>query len=233
MAQRLGTAAALLGDPGVLIFDAPGNGLDTEGIRWIRGLMKGRGARPRPDHQGRWRVLGLNAEAIGQLAAEHGIALHELTPRRSSLEAPSSGAASPGRPSACSSRPASGSWSCPGSTPPAPSAPPSWPARAGGGVVLAAKATVTAAVMFAVALATSFLAHQVGTVMLPDAYTPGTPMPALLGVAACFSVTALGGLAVGSLGARPSLWRVCGYVLVALVGAGLVFRRRDARAEVP
>ena len=40
----------------------------------------------RPDRQGRWRVLGLNAEAIGQLAAEHGIALHELTPRRSSLE---------------------------------------------------------------------------------------------------------------------------------------------------
>jgi ABC-2 type transport system permease protein len=34
--------------------------------------------------------------------------------------------------------------------------------------------------------------------------------------------------AVGSLGAWPSLWLVCGYVLVALVGAGLVFRRRDA-----
>jgi ABC-2 type transport system ATP-binding protein len=153
MAQRLGIAAALLGDPGVLIFDEPVNGLDTEGIRWIRGLMKGLAAEGRtvlvsshlmsemeltadqllligqgrlladttmqdlieggaepatlvrspqwpglrdlleglgaglwPDRQGRWRVLGLNAEAIGQLAAEHGIALHELTPRRSSLE---------------------------------------------------------------------------------------------------------------------------------------------------
>jgi len=40
MAQRLGLAAALLGDPGVLILDEPVNGLDPEGIRWIRGLLK-------------------------------------------------------------------------------------------------------------------------------------------------------------------------------------------------
>jgi ABC-2 type transport system permease protein len=154
------------------------------------------------------------------------------------------------------------------------------------GVVLAAKATVTAAVMFAVALAACFLAYRVGTVMLPDDYAQGTPMPALLGVAACFSVTGVLGLAagtvlrhpagaittmvavlllpsligpllggwerwvagaspvaalqklaqssdaapdtVGSLGAWPSLWLVCGYALAALAGAGLLFGRRDA-----
>ena len=40
MTQRLGIAAALLGDPGTLVLDEPVNGLDPDGIRWIRNLLK-------------------------------------------------------------------------------------------------------------------------------------------------------------------------------------------------
>ena len=40
MRQRLGIAAALLGDPGILMFDEPFNGMDPEGIVWLRGLLR-------------------------------------------------------------------------------------------------------------------------------------------------------------------------------------------------
>ena len=47
MKQRLGIAAAMLGDPQVLVLDEPANGLDPEGIRWMRGFLKSLAAQGR------------------------------------------------------------------------------------------------------------------------------------------------------------------------------------------
>jgi ABC-2 type transport system ATP-binding protein len=65
MNQRLGIAAALLGDPGVLLFDEPVNGLDPEGIVWLRTLIK--------DLAGEGRTVFVSSHLMSEMAltAEH------------------------------------------------------------------------------------------------------------------------------------------------------------------
>lgn len=64
MRQRLGIAAALLGDPGVLLFDEPVNGLDVDGVRWIRGLLRDLAA------QGRTVLVSSHLMSEMQLVAD-------------------------------------------------------------------------------------------------------------------------------------------------------------------
>jgi ABC-2 type transport system ATP-binding protein len=65
MGQRLGIAGALLGDPGTLLFDEPVNGLDPEGIRWVRHLLRGLA--------GEGRTVFVSSHLISEMAltAEH------------------------------------------------------------------------------------------------------------------------------------------------------------------
>src|SRR6516164_9318330 len=65
MGQRLGIASALLGDPSVLVLDEPVNGLDPEGIRWVRNLLKGLAA------EGRTVFVSSHMMSEMALTAEH------------------------------------------------------------------------------------------------------------------------------------------------------------------
>ncbi|MGW4106561.1 ATP-binding cassette domain-containing protein, partial [Streptomyces sp. NPDC004976] len=65
MRQRLGIAGALLGDPPVLIFDEPLNGLDPEGIVWIRGFMRRMAA------EGRAVLMSSHLMSEMELTADH------------------------------------------------------------------------------------------------------------------------------------------------------------------
>jgi ABC-2 type transport system ATP-binding protein len=91
MAQRLGIAAALLGDPGVLLFDEPVNGLDPEGIRWIRDLMTSLAAEGRMVFVSSHLIneMAVTADRLivigaGRLLADTTVA--ELSARSASLE---------------------------------------------------------------------------------------------------------------------------------------------------
>jgi ABC-2 type transport system ATP-binding protein len=65
MGQRLGIAAALLADPGTIILDEPVNGLDPEGVRWVRNLLKSLAA------EGRTVFLSSHLMAEMAQTAEH------------------------------------------------------------------------------------------------------------------------------------------------------------------
>lgn len=70
MKQRLGIATALIGDPGVVIFDEPLNGLDPEGIRWARSLMR--------DLASEGRLVLFSSHLMGEmeLTADHLIVIN-------------------------------------------------------------------------------------------------------------------------------------------------------------
>ena len=82
MRQRLGIAAAMLGDPAVLVLDEPTNGLDPPGVRWLRGYVR------RLADEGRTVLLSSHALSEVELIADHVLVLaHGRLLRSSSLAA--------------------------------------------------------------------------------------------------------------------------------------------------
>src|SRR5688500_5738122 len=78
MRQRLGIAAAMLGDPAVLVLDEPTNGLDPPGVRWLRGYVR------RLADEGRTVLLSSHALSEVELIADHVLVLAQGRLLRSS-----------------------------------------------------------------------------------------------------------------------------------------------------
>ena len=85
MRQRLGLAAAMLGDPTLLVLDEPTNGLDPPGVRWLRGYVR------RLADEGRTVLLSSHALSEVELTADHVLVLAQgscFGRRRSPSSAP-------------------------------------------------------------------------------------------------------------------------------------------------